>query len=370
MSGVAPRRQRSTAPTDEAVRLGAQLVALRTRLGLTQVRLAHATGVHQSEISRMERGVGNPTQGTLDRLGKALGASLTIASPTTAPRHALSAPQPPRSIASPYATGGGGVHFERLTGAFYLGALLVNHTPPPLWENSSIIEVRFQQAADGDDLDDLVIVATASDGVARTAEVAVRHRPTFGASDAKFIALVASCLRSLRDHASEYAVDARRLCIVVSQGTPNTPALRELTKVARSQLSSEAFAAAVKNKTNRRLINLHARLSEVADAARQTAGLALGADDGELWLLLRVMHVVALDLEGGDARDISRLVDDLMVSVAGGDRTVAVDLLERLVNVAADWAARGARVDEDVLRRELASRFPLRRSVRHPAAWS
>jgi transcriptional regulator with XRE-family HTH domain len=346
------------------------LVALRTRLGLTQARLAQATGVHQSEISRIERGVGNPTQGTLDRLGKALGASMTIASPTAEPRHTPGSRQPSRSIASPYATGGGGVHFERLTGAFYLGALLVNRAPPPLWESSSIVELRFQQAADGADLDDLVIVAEASDNVARTVEVAVRHRPTFGASDAKFVALVAGCLRSLRDHAAEYEVDARRLCIVVSEGTPNSPALRELTKVARSQLSSEAFAAAVKNKTNRHLVNLHGRLSDVANAARQTAGLALGADDGELWLLLRAMYVVALDLEGGDARDISRLVDDLMVSVADGDRAVAVGLLERLVNVAAEWASRGARVDEDVLRRDLAARFPLQRSIRHPAAWS
>ncbi|MHB8508650.1 MAG: helix-turn-helix domain-containing protein [Candidatus Dormibacteria bacterium] len=40
--------------------------------------MAEATGIHQSEISRIERGVGNPTEDTLARLGRALGARLAF----------------------------------------------------------------------------------------------------------------------------------------------------------------------------------------------------------------------------------------------------------------------------------------------------
>ena len=51
---------------------------LRQAQGISQRKLAGATGVHQSEISRIERGVGNPTEDTLARLGRALGATLLL----------------------------------------------------------------------------------------------------------------------------------------------------------------------------------------------------------------------------------------------------------------------------------------------------
>jgi DNA-binding XRE family transcriptional regulator len=63
--------------------LGEQLAALRAENGLTQKELAAATGVPQPEISRIERGNGNPTRDTLTRLAIALGARLTLA-----PEHA------------------------------------------------------------------------------------------------------------------------------------------------------------------------------------------------------------------------------------------------------------------------------------------
>lgn len=58
--------------------LGAQIVELRTREGLNQTQLAEAAGVPQPEISRIERGVGNPTRETLGRLATALHAHLAL----------------------------------------------------------------------------------------------------------------------------------------------------------------------------------------------------------------------------------------------------------------------------------------------------
>ncbi len=46
--------------------------ARRTR-GMTQTDLATAAAVQQAEISRIERGIGNPTVATLHRLAAALG---------------------------------------------------------------------------------------------------------------------------------------------------------------------------------------------------------------------------------------------------------------------------------------------------------
>ena len=48
---------------------------------MTQQQLAAASGIRQSEISRIESGHGNPTLKTIGTLAHALGAELRIASP-------------------------------------------------------------------------------------------------------------------------------------------------------------------------------------------------------------------------------------------------------------------------------------------------
>jgi DNA-binding phage protein len=58
----------------EHYRVASQLLELRRERGLTQVALAEASGVPQSEISRLERGVGNPTEQTMTRVAHALRA--------------------------------------------------------------------------------------------------------------------------------------------------------------------------------------------------------------------------------------------------------------------------------------------------------
>ena len=58
--------------------LGGQLAVLRKRRGITQVELAVQSGVAQADISKIERGISNPTEDTLARLGKVLGARLAF----------------------------------------------------------------------------------------------------------------------------------------------------------------------------------------------------------------------------------------------------------------------------------------------------
>ena len=59
--------------------MGAKLLERRMAAGLTQQQLASASGVPQSEISRIERGQANPTAQTLDALGAPLGVTLDFA---------------------------------------------------------------------------------------------------------------------------------------------------------------------------------------------------------------------------------------------------------------------------------------------------
>jgi DNA-binding XRE family transcriptional regulator len=55
-----------------------QVLRLRIQHGMTQQQLADASGVQQSEISRIERGIGNPTAETLQRLASPLHAKVSL----------------------------------------------------------------------------------------------------------------------------------------------------------------------------------------------------------------------------------------------------------------------------------------------------
>jgi XRE family transcriptional regulator, regulator of sulfur utilization len=58
--------------------LGLQFTEARQARGLTQRELSEITGVAQADISRIERGAGNPTEATLQRLAAALGRKLGL----------------------------------------------------------------------------------------------------------------------------------------------------------------------------------------------------------------------------------------------------------------------------------------------------
>lgn len=62
----------------ERVDLGAQLAAARKERRMSQHVVAERAGVQQAEISRIERGVSNPTVDTISKVVHALGMKLTL----------------------------------------------------------------------------------------------------------------------------------------------------------------------------------------------------------------------------------------------------------------------------------------------------
>lgn len=54
------------------------LIDARKERGITQQDLAEATGISQADISRLERGTGNPSIKTLQRVAHALNMALKI----------------------------------------------------------------------------------------------------------------------------------------------------------------------------------------------------------------------------------------------------------------------------------------------------
>ena len=58
--------------------VGDAVAAARARKGLSQKQLSLATGIDQSDISKIERGAANPSIETLKRIAEALDARLTV----------------------------------------------------------------------------------------------------------------------------------------------------------------------------------------------------------------------------------------------------------------------------------------------------
>lgn len=72
----------------EHFRLALTVIQLRKKLRWTQQQLAKASGVQQSEISRIERGQGNPTYRTLQALARAAQMTVTFVASKPADRRA------------------------------------------------------------------------------------------------------------------------------------------------------------------------------------------------------------------------------------------------------------------------------------------
>ena len=63
---------------EDRYRLASDLIGLRRARHMTQQQLAAASGVRQSEISRIEGGHGNPTLKTMGAVARALGAEVRL----------------------------------------------------------------------------------------------------------------------------------------------------------------------------------------------------------------------------------------------------------------------------------------------------
>lgn len=58
--------------------VGIELLKARENIGMTQKELARKTGVHQANISKIERGLANPSLSLLNRLASGMGMKMHV----------------------------------------------------------------------------------------------------------------------------------------------------------------------------------------------------------------------------------------------------------------------------------------------------
>jgi len=257
------------------------------------------------------------------------------------------------TAASPYSTGGGGTRLEHRLGAVFLARLLTCGPVLELGERPPT-RVAFQQAPAAR-VDDLVVTASAADGVSSVRlEIAVRRTPKFIQSNKKTTELVAALVAA--DIDAERDADTRverRLAVAVSGVQTHAQQVAELAAVARAQPTADDFFRLVRTPgkfASRRRLD---HLVDMVAAALAESSDASGTAEHRCWSLLRRLWMMQTQLETGHESAWTAVVDDLKRVAIGASVDRAVALRDRLEQLAGEFGSTAGVLDAGVLRRRL-----------------
>ena len=261
----------------------------------------------------------------------------------------------PNEGTSPYATGGGGVTFERKVAVQYLAHLLTGDGASELGDGRSVTSVAFQQAP-AHSVDDLVLNA-AHLGETQPSLVLVlgiRRKPKIVKSDKSTRKLIDQFVRSVLETPS--AGQEHRLGLVVSGPQPHAQQLAKLAAAAATQSDPAGFFDLVQTprKFDSALRDRLDHLEELVAYALLDRGVA-GPDtkvvQERTWQLLSKLNVLMPRLETPDETDWARVTNSLRAVVDGADLAVASQLRDHLVALASDYSPHAACVDLTMVRR-------------------
>ena len=260
---------------------------------------------------------------------------------------------------SPYATGGGGVTFERKVAVQYLARLLLGHGASELGDGRRVVSVAFQQAPE-QPVDDLVVSAARPDEPepSRVLAVAVRRAPVLVASDESTRKLV----RAFVDAVGKVPTDGpeHRWCLVVAGSQPHAEQLAKLADVAAAQMDAPGFFDLV-HTPGKFAAGIRGRLDQIEKLVQRALD-DLGRADADTadtvqvqqyaWRMLAELSVSMPRLEAPDETDWAEVANSLIPVVRDSDLAAASRLRDRLVSLAAEYSPKSARVDLTVLRRD------------------
>ncbi len=274
------------------------------------------------------------------------------------------------SASSPYATGGGGVTFERRVATRYLAHLLTGASSPELADRR-VVAVAFQQAP-SHAVDDLVVRAArdGEDMASLELSVGARRSPGFVASDTATRKLIGSFLVAAQERSTE-GVD-RRLAVCVAGPQTAAAQVEKLANLARTRnaatfYSDLAVPGRFRQVLKDRLTHLKALVKANLEALDQDS--SDNAVDAASWLLLSQLHVLMPRLEPPDELDWTGLLDQLGPWARDPTLDAANALRSRLEVLAASYAPTAASVDQTMLRRDTHDCLDLGRR-RSERAWA
>jgi hypothetical protein len=256
---------------------------------------------------------------------------------------------------SPYATGGGGVTFERKVAVQYLARLLTGDGASELGDGRRVVSVAFQQAPDSA-VDDLVVSAAHPDEMepSLVLAVAVRRSPELVSSDESTRKLV----RAFVDTVLKAPTNGleHRWCLVVAGPQRHAEQLATLAGLAEAQMDAPGFFDLVRT-PGKFDAGIRGRFDHVERLVKHALGNLVAAETDtvqvqqHVWQLLAGLSVLMPRLEAPDETDWSAVADNLIPVARGSDLAAASRLRDRLVMLAGEYSPKSARVDLTVLRR-------------------
>ncbi|MGY5118341.1 hypothetical protein ACWC2H_21155 [Streptomyces sp. 900105755] len=257
---------------------------------------------------------------------------------------------------SPYATGGGGVTFERKVAVHYLTHLLLGDGATELGDSRSIVSVAFQQAPEHS-VDDLVIHAARADEPepSLVLALAVRRAPDLvqsNESSRKLICTFVQEVVSAPTDGPEY-----RAALVVAGPQEHAEQLAVLADEAATHKDATNFFGLLRTHrkfpegVRTRLTHIE-KLVKLALATLGTADLSAQLVEQRTWELLSRLIVLMPRLETPDELDWARVTNSLIPVARGTDLYGATRLLERLVALADEYPPKAATVDLSLLARD------------------
>ncbi|MFJ5609301.1 hypothetical protein ACIQCJ_07935 [Streptomyces sp. NPDC093221] len=257
---------------------------------------------------------------------------------------------------SPYATGGGGVTFERKVAVQYLAHLLLGDGAAELGDSRSVVSVAFQRAPEHA-VDDLVIHAARADESqpSLVLAIAVRRAPDLVQSNELSRKLIRTFVQEVVNAPSdgpEY-----RAALVVAGRQEHAEQLAVLAAEAVEQNDAANFFGLLR--THRKFpSDVRVRLSHIeklVELALSTLGTADPSREFvelRTWQLLSRLTVLMPRLETPDELDWAPVTNSLIPVARGTDLYGATRLLERLVALANEYPPKAATVDLSLLRRD------------------
>lgn len=257
---------------------------------------------------------------------------------------------------SPYATGGGGVTFERKVAVQYLAHLLVGEGASELGDDRRVVSVAFQQAP-SHPIDDLLVTAGRPDELepSLVLAVAARREPKLLSSDDSTQKLI----RAFVDAAIQAPMDGTeyRWCLVVAGPQPHAAQLATLASHAAVQMDSAGLFDLVRAPgkfdvgTRRRLDQIEKLVKRALDELG-AAEIDTVLVQQHAWRLLAGLSVLMPRFESPDETDWAAVANSLIPVARGSDLPAASRLRDRLVTLAGEYSPKSARVDLTTLRRD------------------
>lgn len=250
------------------------------------------------------------------------------------------------SVVSPFATGGGGVEFEKYVGAYYLALLLLDAIPFGL-PAGAIREVEFQRAYVGEPLDDLIVRAELPGSTAKLA-LQVKRDFSFGAQNAVFQEVAAAAWNTFT---GDFTPGVDRLGFVLALYSKQVDEhFQAALAWARNSSSADDFLARIatprlSHQAQRGFVTL---MRGALDAA---AGRALG--DEEIWNFLRSMVLLRFDFLNDPSHSLANIVQALQALLPATERHRAPALFGELVTYSAGASRAAGAISVAGLRQRL-----------------